>query len=68
MMSLIRIVTFALAAFGFLRTSCADEQIVLLPPDFQLSGAAARQQLLVERKAGEHFIGENTAGRRVDFE
>jgi hypothetical protein len=38
--------------------ACAAEQLAILPADFELAGAAARQTIVVERKSGGNFIGD----------
>ena len=40
----------------------AAENLVLIPGDFKLSGALARQQLIVERSNGGHNTGQVTNG------
>src|SRR5437867_3423705 len=47
------------------RAADASRELVILPADVVLQGAGARQQLLVEAKAGETFTGDLT--KRATF-
>ncbi|HUY31287.1 MAG TPA: DUF1553 domain-containing protein [Pirellulales bacterium] len=59
-------IALALLGAGLASHSRADDVLVLLPAEIKLSGAEARQKLLVEQLRDGHFVGQLTEG--VSFE
>jgi len=54
------------ATLGTAAPTYAEDELVVLPSQFTLSGTAARQRLLVEQHSGSQFTGEVREG--VEFE